>query len=109
MARAVGTTGERRRIARGLEPVVGIEPTTYALRKRCSTAELHRHVGRRTLANAAPGFQPLLRFAVLGPYANAGPRGPAPVAAATSSGSDPAHEPGLAAGLPILRSDSSSL
>lgn len=25
-----------------LEPVVGIEPTTHALRKRCSTTELHR-------------------------------------------------------------------
>ena len=25
-----------------LEPVVGIEPTTYGLRNRCSTTELHR-------------------------------------------------------------------
>jgi hypothetical protein len=25
------------------EPVVGIEPTADALRKHCSTAELHRH------------------------------------------------------------------
>ena len=25
------------------EPMVGIEPTTHALRKRCSTTELHRH------------------------------------------------------------------
>ncbi len=25
----------------GLEPMVGIEPTTYGLRNRCSTAELH--------------------------------------------------------------------
>src|SRR6266498_1143239 len=27
--------------ARDLEPVVGIEPTTYGLRNRCSTTELH--------------------------------------------------------------------
>lgn len=26
-----------------MEPMIGIEPTTYALRKRCSTTELHRH------------------------------------------------------------------
>ena len=26
-----------------LEPMGGIEPPTYALRKRCSTTELHRH------------------------------------------------------------------
>ena len=25
-----------------MEPVVGIEPTTYGLRNRCSTTELHR-------------------------------------------------------------------
>jgi hypothetical protein len=28
---------------RRLEPVVGIEPTTYGLRNRCSTTELHWH------------------------------------------------------------------
>src|SRR5262245_9028296 len=27
--------------AEGLEPVVGIEPTTYGLRNRCSATELH--------------------------------------------------------------------
>src|SRR5262245_30853878 len=28
-------------VLRRLEPVVGIEPTTYGLRNRCSTTELH--------------------------------------------------------------------
>jgi hypothetical protein len=31
----------RRALASSLEPVVGIEPTTYGLRNRCSTTELH--------------------------------------------------------------------
>ena len=26
-----------------VEPMVGIEPTTYGLRNRCSTTELHWH------------------------------------------------------------------
>ena len=30
-----------------LEPVVGIEPTTYGLRNRCSTTELHRRCALR--------------------------------------------------------------
>ena len=30
-----------------LEPVVGIEPTTYGLRNRCSATELHRRSARR--------------------------------------------------------------
>ena len=29
----------------GMEPMVGIEPTTYGLRNRCSTTELHWHPG----------------------------------------------------------------
>ncbi len=36
---------------RKLEPVVGIEPTTYGLRNRCSATELHRH----TTIEAKPG------------------------------------------------------
>ena len=28
-----------------MEPMVGVEPTTYALRERCSTTELHRLFG----------------------------------------------------------------
>lgn len=30
-----------------LEPVVGIEPTTYGLRNRCSATELHRRCAKR--------------------------------------------------------------
>ena len=30
-----------------LEPVVGIEPTTYGLRNRCSATELHRRCALR--------------------------------------------------------------
>ncbi|KKU05628.1 MAG: hypothetical protein UX09_C0067G0015 [Candidatus Uhrbacteria bacterium GW2011_GWE2_45_35] len=29
-----------------LEPMVGIEPTTYGLQNRCSTTELHRRGGQ---------------------------------------------------------------
>lgn len=37
-----------------LVPDVGIEPTTYALSRRCSTAELIRHV----LVAATKGIEP---------------------------------------------------
>jgi len=30
-----------------MEPVVGIEPTTYGLRNRCSATELHRRCALR--------------------------------------------------------------
>ena len=33
-----------------LEPVVGIEPTTYGLRNRCSATELHRRCAERESA-----------------------------------------------------------
>jgi hypothetical protein len=33
----------------GMEPAVGIEPTTFALRKHCSTAELRWLEGKGTL------------------------------------------------------------
>src|SRR6266536_3312240 len=36
-----------------LEPVVGIEPTTYGLRNRCSTTELHWLNGILPVANPA--------------------------------------------------------
>ena len=43
-----------------LEPVVGIEPTTSALRERCSTPELHRHAAVRVIARLhAPAADPL--------------------------------------------------
>ena len=34
-----------------LEPVVGIEPTTYGLRNRCSTTELHWRARRKMEPN----------------------------------------------------------
>jgi hypothetical protein len=41
--------GEKRRNKE--KPVVGIEPTTRALRMRCSTTELHRrHLGVKVIA-----------------------------------------------------------
>ncbi len=50
------------RVTNHLEPVVGIEPTTYGLRNRCSTTELHRQGGhsrieRRPVTRQGPRNQ----------------------------------------------------
>ena len=61
-----------------MEPVVGFEPTTYALRKRCSTTELHRQVWARHVSDRGgrvPARTSSLGLARL--YATAGRKGPA--------------------------------
>ena len=42
-ARTIGRTAHRHVVTRGEKPMVGLEPTTPALRKPCSAIELHRH------------------------------------------------------------------
>ena len=39
--------------------MVGFEPTTHALRKRCSTTELHRHACLTAVKERVTGIEPV--------------------------------------------------
>src|SRR5688572_27386400 len=43
----------------GMEPAVGVEPTTYGLQNRCSTTELSWRRGGRYISRDLPRVKPL--------------------------------------------------